>query len=96
MKPRCGNRAVLAALPLPIRYLIALLAWAGLVLFDLWLRLWFIAFLPILWLRSWQSQPNTQLMVNAADFIYRPLRPFPLLLGNRRSRSASRRTKSLQ
>ena len=63
--------------PYPLRYLIAVAAWALIVVADLLLRMAFLPFMPVLWLRSWQTQPNSQLLTDAADFIYRPMRRFP-------------------
>lgn len=80
-------------LPYPARYVVAVVAWLVFVAGDLLLRLLFLAFLPIVWVRSWQSQSNAQLMANVSDFYVRPLLRLPRY---RRPRSANRRPALLQ
>jgi hypothetical protein len=82
------------AVPLPIRYLIALALWLSLVGTDLFLRALFVFFLPFVGLVSAfgraHTQETAQIHANLADFYTRPLMrmpSFPHRLG--RSRAAS-------
>ena len=62
-----------------LRYLVALAAWLVLVAGDALLRVVFLPFLPVVWLRSLQSQNNAQLMANLSDFYTRPFMRLPRL-----------------
>lgn len=65
------------AVPYLLRYMVALMAWLVVAAADILVRAALLPLLPILWLRSWQSQPDAQTVASTADFIYRPLLRFP-------------------
>lgn len=65
------------AVPYPARYVIALLLWLVLVVGDLFLRIAFVAFVPFVWLRSYQGQQQAQTLASLADFLIRPLPRVP-------------------
>jgi hypothetical protein len=75
--------------PLLLRYAVAWAAWLGIVAGDLLIRVAFVPFLPILWLRSMQSQEKAQTFANLADFYVRPLMRAPSL--RNRSGGAAKR-----
>jgi hypothetical protein len=78
---------LLARLPYGVRYGIALIAWAGVVTGDIFLRIVFVPMLPFAWLLTGfrTTQQGVQLEITAIEFYTRPLMRMPRLLGRGRS-----------
>lgn len=86
-------------LPYGLRYLVAVIAWAGIVFADIVLRIMFLPVIPFFW--AWMgfgcTQEGAQLNANLVDFYTRPLMRFPRadwrrLFGRGRTNSAAHRT----
>lgn len=81
-------------LPYGLRYLVALIAWSGVVVGDIFLRIVFVPILPYVWLRMGArlTQAGTQFEITAVEFYTRPLmrppKPDWLRLLGRSSRAA--------
>jgi hypothetical protein len=65
-------------------YALALILWLVIIACDLLLRAAFLPFIPFLWARSLQSQPNAQMLAGAMDFYTRPFMRMPKLPLRRR------------
>lgn len=81
-------------LPYGLRYLVAIVLWAGIVAGDLFCRFAFVFLIPFIAIRP-PSQEKAQLLANVADFMIRPVMRPPLLRRSRRS-TANRRPKLIQ
>lgn len=66
-------------LPYGARYLIALVAWAGVVVGDVFLRIVFVPLLPFAWVQMGcrTTQQGVQLEVTVIEFYARPLMRLP-------------------
>lgn len=69
-------KAAVRRLPYALRYLVAVTAWSGIVLSDLFLRFGFVFVIPIVCLMP-PSQMKAQTLANVADFLIHPLMRFP-------------------
>jgi hypothetical protein len=80
-------------LPYVIRYLVALMAWAAIVLADLFVRIAFLVFLPFLWVATAFGQAHTQgtaqMGASYVDFYIRPFMRRPRLRLRQARRSSA-------
>ncbi len=79
----------IASMSYSLRYAIALVVWAVIVLGDIFLRIAFLPILPFVRLRYGYTQKGAQFEINAVEFYTRPLMRMPRLFNHRRRCSAN-------